>query len=520
MKKILFSAAVIMAAMTSCNKEEANVNAPEAQDSKIWVEFSAGVATKAALSVVDNVNTIVWEENDAISVNGEILSTEETGAKVTFGGEVSENFLSADAFSAIYPASAGTSFNAITVDDTQSAVAGGFEDIVAVAYSADQSLQFKHVTSLIKFQIPSDYTVNTVTISADEALAGVVSVAMTEEDALPAITVTEGVNAVSLSGTFEAGKDYYVAVLPGVKTNLTVRFDGYLSNVWENAEIKQGQVADMKVLPAPVVSEKYGIAGTIQTAPWDASNPIALYEDVNNTLIAKNVELFKDDAFKVVVNKSWDEAYGDNGNNFVVNKNGMFDIAFNISSKTITATCVEEYKNLEVAITIDNKANWSPLYINLWKGEELIADNAEVTDNKYTISGDYIGETLTYQLGNGSKSTEVIPLSITKDGAGVILEETIVKLKVQLTTDNAKQWWGSTMKIHVWNAGPEFDTNWPGHTMTSEGNYTWSIIIPSDLIGKTINYKVHNGNGWESNNSTLNVSAEGHTIDATSLGVN
>lgn len=76
------------------------------------------------------------------------------------------------------------------------------------------------------------------------------------------------------------------------------------------------------------------------------------------------------------------------------------------------------------------------------------------------------------------------------------------------------------MKIHVWNSGTSFDTTWPGHTMTSEGNYTWSIIIPSDLIGKTINYKVHNGNGWESNNSTLNVSAEGHTIDATSLGVN
>ena len=111
-------------------------------------------------------------------------------------------------------------------------------------------------------------------------------------------------------------------------------------------------------------------------------------------------------------------------------------------------------------------------------------------------------------------------ISITRDGATVTLEETIIKLKVQLNTGNAKDWWGNTMKIHVWDTGTSFDTNWPGNTMTSEGNYTWSIIVPSELIGKTINYLVHNGNGWQSSNATVTISASGNTVTGSSIGIN
>ena len=39
MKKILFATAAIMAAMTACNKEEANVvETPAASEAKVWVE--------------------------------------------------------------------------------------------------------------------------------------------------------------------------------------------------------------------------------------------------------------------------------------------------------------------------------------------------------------------------------------------------------------------------------------------------------------------------------------------------
>ena len=111
-------------------------------------------------------------------------------------------------------------------------------------------------------------------------------------------------------------------------------------------------------------------------------------------------------------------------------------------------------------------------------------------------------------------------VAITKNGATVTLEETVIKLKVQLNTANAKQWWGSTMKIYAWGTGTSFDTSWPGNTMTSEGNYTWSIIVPSELVGKTINFLVHNGNGWQSSDSKVTITAEGNTVTGSSIGIN
>ena len=314
MKKILFATAAIMAAMTACNKEEVNVvETPAASEAKVWVEFTAGVATKAALVEGDETHSIVWEENDAISVNREIISTTESGAKVTFAGEVTEGFLAADNYSAVYPASAGKDFNEITVKAEQTAVAEGFDDIVAVAYSADRSLQFKHVTSLIKFQVPSDFEVNTVTFSADQDLAGKVSVAMSAENDTPTITVKEGVKTVTLTGSFEADKDYYVAVLPGEKTNLTVRFNGYLSKNWTSTvNIKQGHVANVKVLPAPQPSTWRLVGKFNGVEKWEISTgSIAMYKELaSDTYVAKGVVLKSADIWKFNNNDKWEEWVG------------------------------------------------------------------------------------------------------------------------------------------------------------------------------------------------------------------
>ena len=203
-----------------------------------------------------------------------------------------------------------------------------------------------------------------------------------------------------------------------------------------------------------------------------------------------------------------------------VAKNGKFNLYLNPTALKVRVECVEEYTDLTVNITIDNKANWSPLYIYLEADGTAITSGALVSDNTYAVSGDYIGSTLTCKFTSGAKVSEVMNVAITKDGATVTLEETIIKLMVQLTTDNAKQWWGNTMKIHVWGTGTSFDTSWPGNTMTSEGNYTWSIIVPSELVGKKINYLVHNGNGWQSSDSTVTISAEGNTVDASDIGIN
>ena len=56
--------------------------------------------------------------------------------------------------------------------------------------------------------------------------------------------------------------------------------------------------------------------------------------------------------------------------------------------------------------------------------------------------------------------------------------------------------------------------------MTYDGDHTWHIIVPSELVGKTINYLVHNGNGWQSKDSKVTINAAGNTVTGSSIGVN
>lgn len=298
-----------------------------------------------------------------------------------------------------------------------------------------------------------------------------------------------------------------------------------------------GKVYNLGTLTDPVATE-YGVVGSFQG--WDAANSVTMYEAKDGWCVARNVELYKGEEFKIVKDNSWDAgSYGpseatvlevgvehdvvaSDGKNFKVATNGKFDIYFNLSANKVKYECVDEYTDLMVNITINNKANWSPLYIILKSGENLLtpAEGALVNGNTYAVSGDYIGSSLSYQFVSGEKKSDVANVTITKDGATVTLEETIIKLRVQLTTDNAKQWWGNTMKIHVWDTKTSFDTSWPGTEMTSEGDYTWSINVPSELVGKTIKYLVHNGNGWQSEDATVTVSAEGNYVNAKDIGIN
>lgn len=281
-------------------------------------------------------------------------------------------------------------------------------------------------------------------------------------------------------------------------------------------------------------ADVWGVCGTF-TNNWGISNNVHMTPRADGWYTLEGVEIYKDDQFKFVTNDSWDGSLGakdavltaesgteydlvGDGQNIQVSTNGVFTIRLNPATKKFTVTCTEEYTGT-VNITVDNKANWSPLYITLWNGETAIVTDAAVTGNTYAVNKNYIGSTLTCQFSNGSKKSDKMNISITRDGATVTLEETIIKLYVQLDTDNSKQWWGNTMKIHVWDTGTSLDTNWPGVAMTSEGNYTWSIIVPSELVGKEINYLVHNGNGWQSNDATVTISASGNTVIGSSIGI-
>ncbi len=284
-----------------------------------------------------------------------------------------------------------------------------------------------------------------------------------------------------------------------------------------------------------LTASEYNVVGSFQG--WDvaAGKAVVMYTTTDGWAVAKGIELYKSDEFKIVKGNTWDVSYGfqnvdvlavdtevilDGSQNIKAVTNGKFDIYFNGETKAAKYVCVDEYTDLTVNITINNEANWSPLYITLKSGENVVVNNATVTGNKYAVSGDYIGESLSYTLSNGTKTSEG-NVSITKDGANINLVEQVITLVFQLNTDNAKQWWGTTAKIHIWNADASIATTWPGATMTYDGNYTWHYDIPASLAGTKMTYLIHNGNGWQSSKEpTITLSAQGHTITGSSIGIN
>ena len=337
--------------------------------------------------------------------------------------------------------------------------------------------------------------------------------------------------------TLPAGEDVWVAVKAVGEVTLSYSIDGEKCKE-KVINIAAKKIYNLGVLPVSNASE-YGVVGSFQG--WDvaASATVKMTHVASdwNWVVAKNVELYKSDEFKVVTGNSWNNPnFGgkdavlvaepgkvntlvQGGQNIKVNTNGKFNLYFNPTSKEFKYDVVEEYTDLMVNITIDNKANWSPLYITLKNGNTTIVDNAKVTNNKYAVSGNYIGETLSYVLSNGSKTREG-NVTIAKTGATITLEETIIKFTFKLNTDNAKQWWGNKTYMYVWGSGSSLDAGWPGNAMTFEGNYTWSITVPSELVGKTIKYIINNGDKWQSKDSTVTIKAEGNTVTGTSIGIN
>lgn len=340
------------------------------------------------------------------------------------------------------------------------------------------------------------------------------------------------VNGWADSYTTKKTGEIYLPIMPsGGECTVTVTTESGFNKTFTTM-FEENKIYNLGTIEAPVAT--IGIVGSFQG--WDVAKPVAMTHKGDGWIVARGVELYKVDEFKFVEGNSWDVSFGNKdsvlkaetdkeytlvqgGQNIKATKNGKFDIYFNPETKAFKYTVAEEYTNLMVNITINNKANWSPLYITLKSGDTTIADNATVTGNKYAISGNYIGEDLSYTLSNGSKNSTG-SINISKTGATITLEETVIKLKITLNTDNAQKWWGNTMKIHAWGTGTSFDTSWPGNNMTFEGNYTWSVIVPSELVGKTINYLVHNGNGWQSSDSKVTIKAEGNTVNGSAIGIN
>lgn len=294
MKKNLFMvAAVAMMALTACNKEEvAGGNPAESQTPATVVEFTASFAqTKTELNA-EGKKTL-WVETDRIDINGQEFKIKELvdgglAAKFENVNELPANF--AAPFTAKYP------YGVEEVPATQTAYAGTFDPdaVLEIATSDDHNLSFTNVTSLLKFQVPA--ACKTVTISSDNVLAG------------------SNAKTVTVNGSFEAGKTYYAAVLPGTKANFVVRIDGYLSKNATSVTIDESTIANMKTLPAPEKAS-WGVRGSFVGGSWNVET--YMYKDINGSQVLKNVDFGSSAEFKFYNSTNGWSGYksGNNANN-------------------------------------------------------------------------------------------------------------------------------------------------------------------------------------------------------------
>ncbi len=524
MKKIfnLILAALVIIGAAACTKSDEIVDQTQQGEGLSFYAEIVNGDTRAYIDDADGDKTwnTIWEEGDAVYVgadNADPYIFTYTNGKFTCSEQGVTSLIGQSVTVAPY---------LINDDSTAGKSAWSFTGTRVENFDADVKVQLTADTSFFRYTYNGTGEV-TITVAPANKVTKVFRYCE-EEDVL------DFFSSITLKG---AATDKFVGFWPqtlsGLEATLSYSINGVKCKE-TSVTLATGKVYNLGTLTEPVATE-YGVVGSFQG--WDvaAGKPVTMYEAKDGWCVARNVELYKDDEIKIVKGNSWDVSYGpseaavlevgvehdvvaSDSKNFKVAANGKFDIYFNLSANKVKYECVEEYTGT-VDIKINNKANWSPLYITLKKGENVIADKQEVTDNKIAVDMNYIAEELSYTLSNGTKTKSGI-VNITKDGATITLEENVVLLKVQLDTDNAKKWWGNTMKIHVWETGTSFDTSWSGNTMKSEGNYTWSIEVPSELVGKTIKFLVHNGNGWQCPDATVTISANGNTITGSSIGIN
>lgn len=523
MKKFwnLMLAALVIIGATACTENYEGVDKVQ----EAGFSFYAEVVNDGTRAYIDNEDgdktwNTVWEQGDELIVK--VAEAEHGG-----GGSFQVKFECKDAAKGQFVSYDSNAANlqgqnvTITTAGNHHSLEGKkafYTNTVVNGFDNTKPIQLEAHTSFFRYTYNGE---------------GEVKLTLTSE----AFRTEAGVAAKAIEVVGKTGEQFVAFWPTGEEVTLSYSVNGETIRTTTKAFVA-GKVYNLGTLVASNASE-YGVVGSFQG--WDVAvgKPVKMTHVASDWawVVAENVELYKSDEFKVVKGNSWDNPnFGakdavlvaepgkvntlvQGGQNIKVNTNGKFNLYFNPTSKAFKYDVVEEYTDLVVNITINNKANWSPLYITLKNGNTTIVDNATVTNNKYAVSGNYIGESLSYVLSNGSKTMEG-NVSITKTGATITLEETVIKFKVQLNTANAKQWWGNTMKMHVWNAGASFDTEWPGHTMTSEGNYTWSIIVPSELVGKTIYYVINNGGNWKSNDAKVTIKAEGNTVTGSSIGIN
>ena len=240
------TAAVIAAA---CAKENGASEAPASVEMENMVLEAAVSPTRTSLGSDDSV---LWTAGDALSVfsttaasplNNQFTLSGEAGASASFEGQVEAGTTT---FVALYPYTAGAAYSNGTITGAaipaaQTATAGSFCNGASLALASGTrqagshatGLSFSNLCAVISFKLPSDIDFASsidVETNGGGKIAGDVTIC---NGAIASASASK----VTLSGSFEGGKTYYVTVAPGTYNGgfrFTIHTKGDNSYVREN----------------------------------------------------------------------------------------------------------------------------------------------------------------------------------------------------------------------------------------------------------------------------------------------
>lgn len=236
MRKFSFAIGAVMLLAGACAKQPSE----EPFQPLVLSAVQEGV-TKTSLSGT----SVHWSAGDQVaafvndvahnSTSAEILSA--TSARFTF----SDLEAGATVQYAVYPASAVVGPHAggatVTVPSEQTAKADSFDEgaAVAIAGGAASPMVFRNICGFLAFTFKDSdaASVASIRIIANEPMTGQADVGWNGGNPTVAPSTTKSLNGVKLSGTFQSGKTYYVAVFPHTSyTGLTIKItrnNGYVT---------------------------------------------------------------------------------------------------------------------------------------------------------------------------------------------------------------------------------------------------------------------------------------------------
>ena len=261
MKKIyLMLAAVAALTLFSCSKEndiqkeEVVVPAEEVTtpaddtdvpEGMVRLTFAVSAENDAAPADEDtktswdgDPRTHAWSKGDQIRILWGTGENDYVDADVdVVDGKVTATVAEADTYYAVYPTTASYALDlangklTITVPRYQTGAFADANIMAAKTAKADATLEFKNMTSIIKFTTGSTYNYNSVSFMANEQtkLTGTVSTTFPSEFAVETAVGTESIVCIQKgypSGNVgvSAGNTYYLAMLPGAKIDNGIGF--------------------------------------------------------------------------------------------------------------------------------------------------------------------------------------------------------------------------------------------------------------------------------------------------------